>query len=119
MESKINDDKILKKYKKIDLTLIICTYMMLAIPIAMLLIFWFKWYISVPCFFCLTIALILVIRKIKYKTLDEYKQIFNIKKIAIIMLGLLIFNILSGAGGLFYQNWDYRYRNTVLHDLID
>ena len=51
MESKINDDKILKKYKKIDLTLIICTYMMLAIPIAMLLIFWFKWYISVPCFF--------------------------------------------------------------------
>ena len=119
MESKINDDKILKKYKKIDLTLIICTYMMLAIPMAMLLIFWFKWYISVPCFFCLTIALILVIRKIKYKTLDEYKQIFNIKKIAIIMLGLLIFNILSGAGGLFYQNWDYRYRNTVLHDLID
>ena len=106
-------------YKNIDITLIIISYLTLAIPIAMLLTFWFKWFVSIPAIVCLVIALVLVIKKVKYKTLDEYKSIFNTKKIIIMLMCVLVLNILSGAGGLFYQNWDYRGRNAILHDLID
>ncbi len=119
MEQKLENEKVWRRYKKIDLALIICSYLMLAIPIAMLLMFWFKWYVSIPCTICLAGALVLVIKKTKYKSIEEYKNIFNCKKITIMVLCILGLNILSGAGGLFYQNWDYKGRNAILHDLID
>lgn len=115
----VNDEKILGKYKKIDLTLIITSYLVLAIPIAMLLIFWFKWFVSIPATACLITALVFVVKRVKYKTLEEYKNIFNKKKMSIIVVLLLGLNLLSGAGGIFFQNWDYRGRNAILHDLID
>lgn len=119
MEQEINNEKILEKYKKIDLTLIVISYLILAIPIAMLLMFWFKWFVSIPAIACLVTALVLAIKKVKYKKLEEYKSIFNIKRIIILLVFIFGLNILSGAGGLFYQNWDYRGRNAILHDLID
>ena len=81
--------------------------------------FWFKWFVSIPAIACLVTALVLAIKKVKYKKLEEYKSIFNIKRIIILLVFIFGLNILSGAGGLFYQNWDYRGRNAILHDLID
>lgn len=32
---------------------------------------------------------------------------------------VIVFSLLSGSGGFFYQNWDYNARNAVLNDLIN
>ena len=38
----------MKKYKKIDKTLLILIYILLGIPAILFIIFWTKWYISIP-----------------------------------------------------------------------
>lgn len=119
MEKHIDEANKLNFYKRIDFIMILCAYLMLAVPIIMLLLFWFKLYISIPCILLLIGALILTIKKLKYKSLEEYKSIFNTKKIIYMLILVIGLNILSGAGGIFYQNWDYRGRNAILHDLID
>lgn len=113
------EERDLNKYKTLDASLIITSYLVLIIPIGIMLTFWFKWYISILSLSCLILAFLLVIKKIKYKSLEQYKRIFNTKKISIIAACIICLNVLSGAGGFFYQNWDYKGRNAILHDLID
>lgn len=115
----VDELKELKKYKIIDKSIIIISYLYLAVPIIMLLAFWFKPYISILTIVALIISLVFALKKFKYKTIEQYKKIFNIKKIIIMIILIVILNILSGAGGICHQNWDYRFRNAVFHDLID
>lgn len=113
------NERNIERYEKIDKILIILAYLMLFIPVALLLTFWFKWYISITCLTLLSIAQIFVIKSIKTKTIEEYEKIFNKKKLIIIAILVLILNLLSGAGGIGFQNWDYKGRNAILHDLIN
>ena len=113
------DDSRYLKYKKIDKFFYISSLLYLIIPIVILLAFWFKMYISVFAILALLISFFIVVKNFKYKKYDEYKKIFNYKKILILFLLIIIINILSGSGGISLQNWDYKFRNSVLHDLID
>jgi len=51
-------------------------------------------------------------------TRSEYKKLFNKQRWIIVSIIVITLNVLSGAGGLFYQNWDYQARNAVFSDLI-
>ncbi len=109
----------MEKYKKIDRGLVIGAYVFLAIPIIIWLAGWFKWYISLIGISCLAIALLVLFKKFKYKTQEEYKNIFVGKKMIPFVISIILLNMLSGAGGIFFQTWDYRFRNTVFQDLIE
>ncbi len=121
MENNLNSivDSKYCKYKKLDKFICSSAYIYLAFPIVLLIMFWFKIYIAIPAILAIIIALVLSLKNFKYKTVEEYQKIFNKKYIAIIFLIILFLNILSGAGGIFYQNWDYKGRNAIFHDLID
>lgn len=106
-------------YQKIDFLLLCCSFLFLSIPIILWLLFWFKLYISIPASILVCIGVYILIRNIRFKTNKEYKEIFNIRKICITMLVLMVINILSGSGGFMFQNWDYHSRNATLHDLIE
>lgn len=112
-------EKKLEQYKKIDKVILSSTYIFLSIPIVIHLIFWFKWYISFPATAALLVGIAWLIKNINYKTLSEYKNIFNIRTLSISFLILFFVNLLSGAGGLMFQNWDYHSRNALLHDLVE
>lgn len=109
----------MKKYIRIDKLLISMGILFLVIPITIQLFFWYNRLISIPCIILLLIATIIVIKKIKPLKIDEYKKIFNKKKIIVFIILIIILNLLSGAGGLFHQNWDYHGRNAIFHDLIE
>jgi len=109
----------MKKYKTIDKSLLTLSCIFLLGPILLLLLFWFKWYISFSSIILLLFSTVFVLKNIKPLKEEEYKNIFNLKKIIIISVLIILLNILSGAGGLFHQNWDYHFRNAVFHDLIE
>ena len=89
------------------------------VPTLIILLCWFKPITAICSSILLVVAFIFTVKNIKYKTVEEYKKIFNLKKILIFMSFIILINILSGAGGIFYQNWDYKFRNVILHDLIE
>lgn len=106
------------KYQKIDKFLYCFSILFLTIPISIQLFAWFNPIAAIPCVIMLTIATVLVIKKFKPLSVSDYKNIFNKRKMLILAVLILIINILSGAGGLFPQNWDYHGRNAIFHDLV-
>lgn len=125
----VNKDKIydlcddregkIKKYLKIDKILYISGILFLVVPIIIQLFFWYNRLVSIPCIILLIIATIFTIKKFKYLEMDEYKKIFNRKKLIFFFILIIIINVMSGAGGLFMQNWDYHGRNAIFRDLIE
>lgn len=109
----------INRYQKLDKALYIAAYLFFLIPASLFFIFWYKWYISIPVLCGLIFIFIRGISRIKLKKEKEYKEIFNIKKWIAVLLLLLGLNILSGTGGLSYQNGDHNARNAVMHDLIE
>lgn len=106
-------------YEKIDKILYFMGILFLVLPITLQLFFWFNRLISIPLIVLLWIATYLVIKKFKPLEDNEYKQIFTKKKIIVFLVLIVILNLLSGAGGLFSQNWDYHGRNAIFKDLIN
>ena len=105
-------------YRKIDnIIYMICGFYFL-IPIFLLLLFWFKPYVSIPSIIFICYIFYKFYKSKNYLNDNDYKNIFNIRKWIILILLIIIFVFLSGAGGYFYQNWDYHARNAVLNDLI-
>ncbi|MCI9586281.1 MAG: hypothetical protein HFH45_06600 [Bacilli bacterium] len=109
----------LEKYKKLDKLMYALGISFFAIPLFIFLLGWYKLYISIPLCFLFVFIVFIFFKKLNYKTEEEYKQIFNWKKWGIVLALLIGFNLLSGIGGYFFQNWDHNARNAVLHDLID
>lgn len=112
------DGKI-SKYLKLDKYLYIIGILFLVIPIIIQLFYWYNRVISIPCIILLLVATYLVIKKFKYLSFDDYYKIFNKKKLFFLFCFLVVINIMSGAGGIFYQNWDYNGRNAIFRGLID
>lgn len=108
-----------QQYQLLDSILYLIAYLFFAIPTALFFLFWYRLYISIPVLGIL-IAIPFIFKKtIHYKTLEQYKSIFNLKKWIIIFILLFLLNILSGIGGFAFQNGDHSARNAVMHDLID
>lgn len=88
----------------------------LSVPILLFLIYWIKPLISVPI-----IALFLYSFYLTYRNESPFQLSFkNTKtKITIILLILLVWVILSGIGGLVWQNrWDHMFRNALFSDQV-
>lgn len=109
----------IKKYLKLDKRLYISSILFLVIPIIIQLFFWYNRIISIPCIILLLIATYLVIKRFKYLDAKDYKNIFNKKKMFFLLILIIIINVMSGAGGIFMQNWDYHGRNAIFRDLIE
>lgn len=107
------------KYLKYDKILYTLGILFLVVPIIIQLFFWYNRIISIPCIILLLIATLLVIKKFSYLEPEEYQKIFNKRKLLFIFILIIIINVMSGAGGLFYQNWDYHGRNAIFRDLIE
>ena len=107
------------KYLKIDRFLHKFGILFLVIPIVIQLFFWYNRLISIPCIILLGIATYFVFKKYKALDYEDYYKIFNKKKILFFIILIIIINVLSGAGGLFPQNWDYHGRNAIFRDLIE
>ena len=109
----------MKNHEKIDKILMSLGILYLVIPICIQLFFWYTRIISVPLIGLLLFATYKVIKELKPIDKKTFKSIFNKKKIIIFLLLIIVLNIMSGAGGLFYQNWDYNGRNAIFRDLIN
>ena len=109
----------ISKYLKIDKSLFKIGVLYLVIPNLMQLFFWFNKYVSIISVILMIIATVFVLKKYKPLKQEEYYKIFDKKKLIILFLLILVLNILSGAGGIFPQNWDYHGRNAIFRDLID
>jgi len=107
------------KYLKIDKKLYQAGILFLVIPIIIQLFFWYNRLISIPCIILLLLGTYFVMKKYKSLDYDDYYKIFNKKKIIFLILLIILINVLSGAGGLFPQNWDYHGRNAIFRDLIE
>ncbi len=105
--------------KKFDKKIFIISLLYLVCPIILQLFFWYNRLISIPLIILLIIATIVVIKNYNPCSDLVCKKIFNKKKIIVFVTLIIILNILSGAGGLFPQNWDYHGRNAIFHDLIN
>lgn len=115
-------EKIRKDYKKhmlIDKVLLFTGILYLVIPIIIQLYFWFNRIISIPLIILLLVATYLVMKRLKPLEANEYRKIFDKKKLLIFIIFLLGINVLSGAGAIFQQNWDYHGRNAIFRDLIE
>ena len=73
------NEKLFNRYKIIDRSLVSLAYLFLIVPIVILLMFWFKWYVSLICISFIAFSSYFVLKKFKYKTFEEYKKIFNSK----------------------------------------
>lgn len=109
----------MKNYERLDKRLLTLTYTLLGIPLIIFVLFWVKWYVSIPTILIIIYLIYRSLKNFKCKRIEEYKAIFDVKKWVIILILLLLLNIFPGSGGFMYQNWDYNARNAVLHDLID
>ena len=103
---------------KLDKILYLLVTLFFVIPISIWLIFWFKWYVSLPLVALFWYLAYQFTTRERTLTNDQYRKIFNKKKWIVVSVIVILLNVLSGAGGLFYQNWDYRVRDAVFSDLI-
>ena len=108
-----------KKHMLIDKVLLFTGILYLVIPIVIQLYFWFNRIISIPLIILLLVATYLVMKRLKPLEANEYRKIFDKKKLLIFIIFLLGINVLSGAGAIFHQNWDYHGRNAIFRDLIE
>lgn len=88
----------------------------LSIPLLLFLSSWIKLAISVPLILLLLYSLIQTYRNAEPLQLEslQFKG-----KIVIILSVLLLWVVLSGIGGLVWQNrWDHMFRNALFRDLV-
>ena len=95
----------------------ILSYIYLILPIIIFAIGWLKPIISVPVTLMLLTIIYLKFREKK----DKAENIKFIKKryIILIFLVLLIICITAGQGNMFYQSYDWHWRNAIFRDLIN
>lgn len=98
--------------------LALAVYLYLGIPVFIFLCGWCQWYISFPV---VIIALIALIKAVKEHGCDEIEfiKISNDDKvkIVIIVIGIILWVIMSGIGGGVWQNGDHATRNTLFRVL--
>lgn len=92
------------------------SYIYIFLPIILFILGWIKLQISIPIVILLMILIFHVNKDINKA---ENYQIINKKTKWIILGVMLIFCILAGQGGLFYQSTDHHWRNAIFRDMIN
>ena len=92
-------------------------YAWLGVPALLFILFWFKWYWSLPTAILFSYSSIAFLRKIKTTTKNSY---YEIGKSELIIMGLLlVWMVIVGIGGFITQEqYDNSYRNEVLEQLV-
>lgn len=101
---------------KFDRAVFIYAYMFLLFPVLIFFCFWTKLYIGVPVSALAALGLYAVI-----KSKRQYRDIFgkDYKKNFLIMaLTAFVWTLLSGQGGVLFQNADFNMRNAIFSDLV-
>lgn len=85
-------------------------------PVIIFCLTWLRWYIGIPASLVLLVGLYMLIRNEYWK--EEEYLIIPIVPVMIACIGLAIWVMYSGLGGLFFQTSDNHWRNAVFHDLV-
>ena len=104
---------------KVDKMIFYAGILFLLIPVLLQLGFWFRKMVAIPCIVLLITATIFALNRFKPLSQMEYHKFFDKRKMFFLAILIIIINLLSGAGGIFPQNWDYNGRNAIFHDLIN
>ena len=97
---------------------VIAAYIYLAIPVAIFLVAWLRWYIAIPIISVFVYGLFTMIK--------EAPVVWHPKKdnttisTTVIIFAIVLFAVyLSGVGKLTYQNLDHYWRNAIFDTLCD
>lgn len=111
-----------KKWKRIDLIILIAAHIYLLLPILIFCIGWCKWYIGGAMSCVIAIGAYLSVRKymlsepVGRTNLSANRRTLWKCFIAVIIIALWV--VLSGIGGYVWQNNDHLYRNTIFNILV-
>ncbi len=98
----------------------VTVYLYLALPIAIFLLGWCKWYIGVPLTVLMLWAIVLSIREHKFKPRKAYVYTSMDKiKIAFIIGVVLLWVVASGVGNFVWQNSDHQTRNGIFNAMVE
>lgn len=94
-------------------------YAYLAAPIVVFLLFYIRSIIGIPVLLCMTIAYACSFKKMRKRSelADEYLSI-STGMLFVVGVALLVWALLSGQAGLWYQSSDWDARNAIFRDLI-
>jgi len=108
------------KFQKIEGAFDYAVCAWLGLPLAIWLLFWFAWYVSLPCLVLLVWGLWSV-AKSKAKPLSEIDaaSFFDLKKWIPLVLLAAVWVFFSGLGAAAHQNPDFDGRNALFWDLIN
>lgn len=95
----------------------ILSYAYLIIPIILFVLGWVKLIYSIPIVAMLIYVSVKIYKQCKIEDKDE--RVLTTDGVCILFICLIIFCILGGHGGLFYQTTDWNERNAILRDLIN
>jgi hypothetical protein len=92
-------------------------------PLSLFIYGWLKVSISIPLLVILIVFMAIAIRDLLSSIIEarveRMGESFSLWMVAIPLLGILFWLLLSGTGGFGYQNADYLASNALLKDLID
>ena len=89
------------------------SYSFLIIPIIIFFIGWIKSIIAIPA----SVLLIIILIR-KFKETEDKEEVISKRNLLIVFIICFILCIISGIGGLFYQSYDWDWRNAIHRDLI-
>lgn len=104
--------------KRIDKIMQVSAYAWLLIPIVIFFAGFLKWYVAAACLLLLGVS-VYFLGKDKENFRPSEGMKYSGRTVAVIVLGVVAWVMLSGIGGFGYQNWDLNFRNAIVHDLID
>ena len=98
----------------------------ISIPILIFFIGWLIWYIALPVSIIFAIGVIFyIINGHKMHASDSSGNGLDcpciklqIRSLILIAVVALVWAFLAGQGGLYYQGWDYNWRNAIFRDLV-
>ncbi len=94
-------------------------YAYIALPIALWLFFWFRYYISIPSIVLLGYGIYELIRTgLNPLAEAEAENFFTLKKWWPSIVIVLVWVLFSGIGGMSFQNVDFDGRNAIFGDLV-
>lgn len=97
------------------------SYTYLALPVLIFFLGWCRWYIGIPCALILVISVVFCMREWHRKADTEPVQTgisyiltyVHMRKLAMIIIVILLWTGLSGVGGYVWQNQDHSVRNEL------